>query len=404
MRSIILHVDMNSYFASVEQQANPFLRGKPVGVCATLSPYGCIVASSCEAKAKGIKTGCRVRDALFLDPNVVLVGYDSNKYRTTTSRIFAILQEYSHRIEAYSIDEAFLDLTGYVATFEDAAAIGRTIQARIRDEVGAWLGCSVGIAPTRWLAKFTSDTIEKGSVRILRREELPAYYDQHKLTDAWGINYRMERRLQRLGLFTLNEVRTADLGRLTHALGRYGYLLWADLNGVPTDGVHEGRLPKSIGHSHVLMSSKERNLGRRVLMKLCEKTGRRLREKRLQAWGMSVWWSFLDEGSFHESWRLPRPAFDTADIFRPAAKLFADTAQGREVLSIAVTTFDLCPRVHQLSFFDDPVAHDAVVLAADAVNDRWGEYVVFRGSMWGTDRHAPDRVGFRKTVSLAPPS
>jgi nucleotidyltransferase/DNA polymerase involved in DNA repair len=110
---IIMHIDMNSYFASVEQQANPFLRGRPVGVCAYLSPGGCIIASSMEAKAKGVKTGFRVRDAKQLCPDIFLVENEPAKYRSTTEKIFNILDDYSDKIEHYSIDEAFLDLTGW---------------------------------------------------------------------------------------------------------------------------------------------------------------------------------------------------------------------------------------------------------------------------------------------------
>ena len=107
MNRIILHIDMNSYFASVEQQANPFLRGKPVGVCSYLSPRGVIIASSPEAKAKGIKTGCIAEEARKLDPKIVLLENEPAKYHSTTEKIFKILSEYTDRLEPYSIDEAF---------------------------------------------------------------------------------------------------------------------------------------------------------------------------------------------------------------------------------------------------------------------------------------------------------
>lgn len=405
MQPVILHLDMNSYFASVEQQANPHLRGKSVGVCAYPSLHSCIIASSIEAKAKGIKTGCRAKDSLFLDPNVVLVVNNSDRYRTTSKKIFSILARYSEEIETYSIDEAFVNLTGWVPDLEAGRRVGLEIQRTIQREVGEWLRCSIGVAETRWLAKFAGDTAKKGTILILRKEDLPAYYEQFfQLTDAWGINTRMERRLQQLGIFTLNELRTTPLWRMLRSLGRVGYHLWANVNGIETDGLQIGRLPKSIGHSHVLLDRKERSLPRRVLMKLCEKTGRRLREKHLQAHGLAVWWSFLDGDGYHESFRLPRPAFDTNDIFCPSAELFAETTKGRDLLALAVSVFDLTPRVHQLSFFDDPVGRDAVTHALDRINNRFGEYTLYRGSMWQTERHAPDRIGFRKSVSWMPTS
>lgn len=161
MPRAILHIDMNSYFASVEQQANPLLRGKPVGVVATMTPNGCIIASSTEAKAKGIKTGFRVRDARAIDPNIILIPNDAAKYRTVTGGIMKILTSYTEDIELYSIDEAFLDLTGFVHSFNEAAKLSEEIRRRIMQEVGEWLKCSIGIAPTRWLAKFGSDVARK---------------------------------------------------------------------------------------------------------------------------------------------------------------------------------------------------------------------------------------------------
>jgi DNA polymerase-4 len=399
MQSVILHLDMNSYFASVEQQANPFLRGRSVGVCAYPSLNSCVIASSIEAKKKGIKTGCRARDALFLDPDVALVVCDPDKYRTTTKQIFQILARYSEEVEPYSIDEAFLDLTGLAKTLEEGRSIGLAIQRTIQREAGEWLRCSIGVAETRWLAKFAGDTAKKGTVFVLHTEDLPAYYDRFALTDAWGINTRMERRLQRLGIYTLNDLRTYPVENLLRSQGKYGYQLWANVNGIPYGGLVRPADPKSIGHSHVLIDRSERTLPRRVLMKLCEKTGRRLREKRLEARGLAVWWSFLDGGGFARAQRLSRPAFDTADVFRPAAALLAAGARGHDLLALAVSVFDLAPRTHQLSLFDDVVARDALAIALDRVNDRWGEYTLFRGSMWGTGRHAPDRIGFRKTVS-----
>lgn len=404
MDTVILHIDMNSYFASVEQQANPFLRGKPVGVCATMTNYGCIIASSKEAKARGIKTGCRVKDALFLDPKIVLVECDAKKYRSTTRKIFSILRRYTEHIEPYSIDEAFLDLTGHVHSLEEGEILGKRLQQQIKDEVGEWLTCSVGIASTRWLAKFAGDTAPKGRVLLLSRELLPRHYDTVKLTDAWGIGKRMERRLNAMGIFTLNELRTFSAAELHRALGKYGYYLWANVNGIEMAGLEERRDPKSIGHSHVLTDRRERDLPRRVLMKLCEKTGRRLRERGLQAGGLSVWWSFVDGDAFHRSMKMPHALFDTEDIFRPSAALLEDTTGEKEVLALAVSTWMLTPRIYQLSFWSDPLARDAITHALDRVNDRYGEYTVTRGSMWATERHAPERIGFRKTLTLEEPA
>lgn len=211
---VILHIDMNSYFASVEQQANPYLRGRAVGVCAYLSENGCILASSKEAKQHGVQTGMRVRDARRLWPATVFLQNDPPKYRSTTEAIFHILAAYSDRIEPYSIDEAFLELTGYAHDLEEGSRIGRAINQRIKSEVGEWLRSSVGIAETRFFAKLASDTGAKDSVTVLSSSVVPQYLETLSLTDIWGIARATEQRLALIGITTPDGFRTADPARI----------------------------------------------------------------------------------------------------------------------------------------------------------------------------------------------
>lgn len=256
MQRIILHLDINSYFATVEQQLNPALRGKPVGVCATMGSYGCIIASSREAKKVGVKTGCRTADALKLCPGIVLLHVDPAKYRSTTKKIFTVLTNYSDDIEPYSIDEAFVNLTGYARSFDEAVAIGREIKERVYNEVGDWMTNSMGIGPTRWLAKFASDTCEKGGILVLHQDNLSEYLKDRPLIDAWGIAEPTARALYSLGVATLDELARYPAHKLVRKFGVRGYTLWANVNGIETTPQRVAdnvlTLPKSIGHSHVL--------------------------------------------------------------------------------------------------------------------------------------------------------
>ncbi|MCR4306893.1 MAG: DNA polymerase IV, partial [Candidatus Yonathbacteria bacterium] len=169
---LIAHVDMNSYFASVEQQANPTLRGKPLGVCAYLHPYGCVIAASVEAKKLGMKVGMTMTEAKQAVPNAVFVQNDPPKYRAVTSRIFSILHAFTDRMEHYSIDEAFLDLTGWYRDAAEASFALSIAKRRITEEVGDWLRCSVGIAPTRFLAKTASDLKKPDGLTIITHDNL----------------------------------------------------------------------------------------------------------------------------------------------------------------------------------------------------------------------------------------
>lgn len=417
---IILHIDMNSYFASVEQQANPWLRGKPVGVVATMSPNGCVIASSIEAKARGIKTGVRVREARAIDPQVILIPNDSAKYRSCTEGIMRVLYRYTEDIEIYSIDEAFLDLTGWVSSFSQAAIIATDIRQRIQAEVGEWLKCSIGIAPTRWLAKFAGDTAPKGQTLIVHPGNFATTIDPRRLTDAWGIAHRMEARLQRLNLYTLGDLRRASPTNLMQVFGVMGYQLWANVNGIELAGLTTPRLPKSIGHSHVF-ARKATTMAypKAILAKLCEKSGRRLRRLNLEARG--VWLSFglpnrvygiRDHaggggGRHHPvlagGRKLPTPIMETQDIFRQCwSILHAHLSPGQLPNFLAMGLFHLRPQTNQLPLWSPGKQdHPALAHALDALNDRYGDFTVSRGMFWGlTNRDAPDRIGFRKSVNL----
>ncbi len=400
---IILHIDMNSYFASVEQQANPFLRGKPVGVCAYLSPGGCVIASSVEAKAKGIKTGCTVREAQALDPNVILIENEPAKYRSTTEAVFRILAQYTDTVEPYSIDEAFLDLSGWVPDFNRAEQLGREIQHRIRREAGEWLGSSVGISWTKWLAKFASDIApKKSALTIDSRDKLAGILEGRPLQDAWGINYRMEARLNMLGIKTLADLKNFSPDRIRRALGRYGYYLWANVNGEEISAVNKGvKEPKNIGHSYCLpKKTADKEYLATVLYKLCEKTGRRLRGQDREAQNISVFLAYTRGGGAGRSRATADKMFTTEEIYAQAGRFLAETRLLMPVRMVAVSVGRLTPVSKQMSLFSDNLSVKGLSKALDRINDKYGEYTVVAGRMFGTDKIARDRIGFRKTVEV----
>ena len=480
MSKVILHIDMNSYFASVEQQANPLLRGKPVGVCAYLpkSPNGngCIIASSIEAKKVGVKTGMRISDAKKIYPGIILVQNEPAKYRDTTEIIFSILGQYTDRVEPYSIDEAFLDLTGWVMRsvipspvegshlfghcertrsnlqkisrydplsfnssptegeekevtpsplvvegclsaealakaegegankkFQTAYHIAEEIQARITAEVGEWLKASIGISHTRWLAKFGSDIAPKGGILVITPQNVEKIFASVKITDAWGIKRKTAWRLWQLGIATLNDLRHYPVANLLATLGKPGYYLWANVNGIELDGVPaaEHSAPKSIGHSYCIPKrTAHRSYLRPILAKLCERTGRRLRAQAFEANGIMAYCGMLHDHSIGGSQRLSIPLFTTPDIFRQADAILFSRPLPDVAMMVAVSVFYLVPLSQQQSLFADILTPKRVALTLDEINDKYGEHTVAAGAMWGTGDNAPDRVGYRKTVAV----
>jgi DNA polymerase-4 len=391
---------MNSYFASVEQQANPFLRGRSVGVCAYLSPGGVIIASSQEAKARGIKTGCTVRDAKVLDPSVILVENEPAKYRSVTEKVFGILRQYSDAVEPYSIDEAFVDLTGWAEDFERAHAMALEIKNRITNEVGEWLGCSIGLSWTKFLAKFAGDLAPKRGVLIIDSEAvLREILHARPLTDAWGINTRLEAHLKAIGINDLGELKDFNQAKIKHILGLPGYYLWANVNGLEINRVHCGsQAAKSIGHSYCPpQKTTDKKYLSAILYKLCEKTGRRLRNSEQEAQRIHIGWSYAGQGGLFKSFKTSDKMFTTEEIFKQAGCFLEKETVLASVRMLAVSVSLLTPVSSQMSLFENKLAKKNLSRALDKINNKYGEYTVVKGAMFGTDDVAKDRIGFRKT-------
>ena len=397
---IILHIDMNSYFASVEQQANPFLRGKSVGVCAYLSDNGTIIASSREAKEKGIKTGCKVGQAKALDPNVILLENEPAKYRSTTEKIFKILGDYTDTLEPYSIDEAFLDLTGWVENLEEARVLALKIQSRIKKEVGEWMHSSVGISTTKFLAKFAGDIAPKKSILVIDKNNMNSILKKRKLTDAWGINVKTEEKLKLLGIKNLLELKNYKPDSIKRFMGMNGYYLWANLNGIEVSSINQGsRQVKSIGHSYSLKeghSDKEYLL--KVIYKLCEKTGRRLRLMNMEAGSLSLGITYFYGQSMRRSFKTKESLFRTEDIFLNVESVFLEQNINLPIKNLAISVSRLSPNSNQMSFFENNIDKKNLSLALDKINNKYGEYTVVPGQMFGMSGVAQDRIGFRKAV------
>ncbi|MBN1325921.1 DNA polymerase IV [Candidatus Falkowbacteria bacterium] len=404
MSNFILHLDMNSYFASVEQQANSFLRGKPVGVCAYLAPRGCIIASSKEAKKLGIKVGCTVEKAKQIYPKIILVENEPAKYRSTTKKIFNILSDYTDRIEPYSIDEAFLDMTGHIKNWQQGEKIILEIKARIKKEVGEWLACSAGLSWTRFLAKFASDICEKDSYLLIDSiAKMEDIFNRVKITEAWGIKERMQVHLNRLGIFNLLDLKNFPVANIMQALGKPGYYLWANANGVEVQGIRtqEEILPKSIGHSYCMpRHTTDLKYLAGILMKLSEKTGRRLRIQGLEARGIYAGYWLKYGGGFFKSKKVPSALFTTEEIFKAAQNLLFKTLPPRAVTMLAVSVTQLQPLTNQLDLFYSLDKKRFACQAMDKINDKFGEYTIFNGTMWGLGDQAHDRIGFRKSVEI----
>jgi DNA polymerase-4 len=211
----IMHVDLNSCFATIEQQANPLLRGKPIVVAAYNSPNGCVVAPSIEAKQYGIKTGMTVRDAKLLYPAVIVLTPDPAKYRSVHLMFCKIFRDYSPDVTPKSIDEAVIDLTDTLCLFKGTVVdIGREIKKRFKMEIGEWMRCSIGVGTNRFEAKLAASLHKPDGLDIIDHTNVLDVYKRVSLLDLCGINTRFQARLNAYGIFTPTEFYQASLQTL----------------------------------------------------------------------------------------------------------------------------------------------------------------------------------------------
>jgi len=211
--SRVLFIDMNSYFARCEQQANYWLRNRPVGVCVYTGKYGCVISLSTEAKARGLKAGMRLNDAMAVCPDLVPVESNPERYREYHKKIIQVLQGYCKDVVAKSIDEAIINLGHY--DHLDPLTIAKQIKQDILDKVGDWLTCSIGIAPNAFLAKLASVRGKKlDGLLMITPQNIDDILRPLKLGDMPGIGGNMSYRLERAGINTPLEMRYAGPDRL----------------------------------------------------------------------------------------------------------------------------------------------------------------------------------------------
>ncbi len=396
---IILHLDMNSYFASAEQQANPHFRGRPVGVCEHLG--GIIIAPSVEAKRLGIKLGTTVWEARKIYPQIVLLPVDPDKYRHITRAFLEILKDYSSEVEKASIDEAFVDITASSGgSFEAALLLALEIKHRLRQEVGEWVSASIGIGPNKLVAKIAADLGDGDLDRIfvVRPHEINIFYEKLSLTDIPGIAHRLERSLNKLGIFTVRELANYPLENLLNQFGLCGYVLhclgnFQDSGDLMTSEFEE---IKSIGHSYTLpkVINKTQEV-RKLMYKLAEKIGRRMR--RVGARGNVVHYFHSDRQyeSFHRQHKIADMINDGKEIYQAGFRIFKQDLMFSQIkimgLSVSGLTFDHPPRP-LFPVYQKPLW---LLSALDKINDKYGEFTIRRGRLLGIPSEwGKDTVGF----------
>lgn len=380
---------MNSYFATVEQQANPLLLGKPVAVLGSHAKRTIIVAASVEAKRFGVKTGTRIEDAPKLCPNIVFVHGEPRKYSWVTKMFIEIFEKYTDKVEIFSIDEAFLDVTKTAQIFGGAEAIARKIKADIKREIGEYITCSVGIASNKFLAKTASDLVKPDGLVVVTPQNQDEILLNIPLADFCGIGRRITQRLGALGIYTTLDLRKApnlvlnkEFGIATgQKLKRMSY----GLDSSPVISWHDRADAKSYSHSRTLNKdvTSPKEIERHVLL-LSEKVGEHMRKDGMLAIEVSLWLRFKDFSGIGKSLRLARWTHDGLEIALSANRLLKEISICQPVRAIGVCVGGVQKENNVTSsWLPEEKINERALRAIDFVNRKCGEGTVTRARLAG---------------------
>lgn len=376
----VIHIDLNSCFATVEQQARPLLRGKPIGVTNRISKHCCVIAASYEAKSYGVKVGMRLDEARSLIPNLIMIETDPPKYHYVYKKLMAIMQSYSPNVVMKSIDEGIIDFRGTrgVVNTRSLEDIGYEIKQRLIEEVGCWMRCNVGIAPSRFLAKQAASLHKPDGLDIIDHSNLRQTLSKLKLTDLFGIAERNQARLNAYGIFTPLQFMDASSDLLKRFVFRSvcGEDWFKRLHGFEVDD-HDSET-KSIGRQYVLGSS---NISTMDLLSrlsyLCETTGVKLRYKNFCARGVMVYVRYETGDYWYERKTFKSSFFTNAEVYRRALLLFNHRPLDAKPKEIGITCYNLIPSNRsQISLLDDVNKQDWLTQAVDRINENFGEFTV----------------------------
>jgi DNA polymerase IV len=395
--STVMHVDLNSCFATLEQQANPRLRGKPVAVAAYTTPNGCVVAPSIEAKQRGVKTGMRVKDAQLLAPGLIVLAPDPAKYRHAHLELRRILGRYTDRVVAKSIDEFVLDLAGSPLLKQDdgMVRIAHEIKRRICHEIGEWVRVSIGIAPNRFLAKTAAGLHKPDGLDHLHAGNARGIYRRLALTDLCGIDVGFAARLHSAGIWTVEHLADASVAQLKRAFRSVVGVQWYyRMRGWEIDDVEFDR--KSFGHSYSLPDQRATpDELAPILSKLVHNAALRMRQQGYACEGVHVAVVYRDRDFWQQHAATERVFFDERDIYRLAFRLLKHSPHRKAVKNLAVSVYDLVPyQSQQLSLLDDVDRQRRLVDAMDDLFLRYGPFCLTPGIMVGVDHLVPDRISF----------
>lgn len=403
MKLNALYVDFNSYFASVEQQLVPALRGKPIGVLAVMAETTCCIAASYEAKAFGVKTGTIVSEARKLCPDIIFVQARPPVYVEYHHKLIEMVESCTHVEKVLSIDEMVCKLTGSQQMPENARKLAAKIKQTIASNAGDYIKCSIGIAPNTFLAKVASNMQKPDGCVVIEPHELPQRLFDLKLRDLNGIGKQMEARLARYKITTVEQLYAANRQQLQTAWGSIeGERMYDKLRGLEPYYVKNAR--SSLGHSHVLPPAQRNEAGvRAVLHRLLQKACMRMRSYDLLASRISVKVKFRNMPSWSMESAIS-PTDNTLQLINALEQFLQQYPATRNEpyavgvsFSGLVTAEEAAQDLFQITPLENIKKLNKTI---DTLNLKFGKNTIYFGGAHDALKDAPMRIAFNHIPDL----
>lgn len=403
MKLNALYVDFNSYFASVEQQLVPALRGKPVGVLAVMAETTCCIAASYEAKAFGVKTGTIVSEARKLCPDIIFVEARPPVYVEYHHKLIEMVESCTHVEKVLSIDEMVCKLTGSQQLPENALKLAAKIKQVLAKKAGDYIKCSIGIAPNTYLAKVASNMQKPDGCVLIQPHELPQRLFGLKLRDLNGIGKQMEARLARYKITTVEQLYAANRQQLQTAWGSIeGERMYDKLRGLEPYYVKNAR--SSLGHSHVLPPEQRNEAGvRAVLHRLLQKACMRMRSYDLLASRVSAKVKFRNMPSWNMESAIS-PTDNTLQLINALEQFlqhYPNTKHEPYAVGISFSALVTAEEAARDLFQVTPLENvKKLNKAIDTLNLKFGKNTIYFGGAHDALKDAPMRIAFNHIPDL----
>ncbi|WP_244094240.1 DNA polymerase IV [Jeotgalibacillus salarius] len=380
---VILHIDMNSFYASVEAAHQPELKGKPIAIAGNPEERkGIVVTCSYEAREKGVKTTMQVHEALKLCPELLILRPDFTRYRQASKAMFDILRSYTEMVEPVSIDEGYMDITEIEG---NPIELIKEIQDRILRELD--LPCSIGVSPNKFLSKMASDMKKPMGITVIRKREIADKLWPLPIREMHGVGEKTAEKLSALSILTIGDLAGTEEMKLKSLLGINGLKLKSRANGIDTRKVDPESVYdfKSVGNSTTLprdLTNQKELL--KVIDKLSVKVSERLKSKQMLGYGLQIMIRFKNRKTITRSLTLSHPLYDQQHIAEHARSLFLKHWNGTPVRLLGVTVQDLADKSHaykQINLFsyEEDVKYEPLEKVMREIEEKHGKGILTRG-------------------------